>query len=59
MNEGPLTEPLITECPGCGEGVTTYWMKDNTGCVRGDYALVGDEAWHKTCWDKTMADLGW
>ena len=51
-----LVDPFVCTCPGCGKPVTTYWMKDNTGCVRGDYDLIADTAWHKPCWGKAVAN---
>lgn len=49
------TEPFVSRCPGCGKDVTTYWMKDNTGCVsRPEYVLIAASAYHSECWDKAV-----
>ena len=50
-------EFFVTKCEGCGEDVTSYWMKDNTGCVsRPEYVLVADWIFHSECWDKVVKD---
>ena len=49
-------ESFVTKCEGCGEDVTSYWMKDNTGCVsRPEYVLVADWIFHSECWDKVLS----
>jgi len=55
MND--LTKPAVSTCPGCGLRVTSYWMKDNTGCVsRPEYILVAHWVYHSPCWDKQVAN---
>jgi hypothetical protein len=46
-------EPVVSVCPFCRQNVTTYWMKNNSGCLsRPEYTLVADWAFHSACWDK-------
>jgi len=50
------TEPVVSKCPGCGKDVTTYWMKNNTGCLSKpeEYVLVADWAFHPKCFDEMV-----
>ena len=53
--ESHIVEPLVTKCPGCGEPVTSYWMKNNTGCIsRPEYTLIADWIYHSPCWDEQV-----
>ena len=48
-------EEMVTPCPYCGAGVTSYWVTRGM-LSRPEYDLVGDLIFHSVCWDKQVAE---